>query len=133
MICNIKKHIIIYALLLLPALCVANSLQYKIINIDTIGKNYIIHASRNDSTFKIVSTHKYKVNLKRFNKIEINKSYYLKLHVEFPFTWMGHIFTDLSNGHHIYHKGKTITIKPDSKSHGKIYGCKNLNGLYYIK
>jgi len=50
--------------------------QYKVIDIDSIGKAYLIYVKRNDSVFRVASL---KEKITPCNKIRINEFYDLKL------------------------------------------------------
>lgn len=102
---------------------------YKIRRVINVKPYYIIHAQRNDSTFKIISEIDNNLS-SRCRKIKVGNKYILNLVKLFP---LDSVFgkpiapnlgiVDFELGH-----GRVVRI--DKETHYKIYKATNLNGLY---
>lgn len=113
-----------------------NDSLYKVLKIKTTGDYYVIHASRNDSLFKIISE---KVS-RDVNPPEVllKKGRYYA----FVFRNKDHATTNpdaeplLGNISYLHVKTSKFwgdtKIKFSKRFHNRMYTTKNLNGLYYI-
>lgn len=101
---------------------------YRITKIKTEKNYYVIYASRNDSTFKILSKID-SVDYLICRKIEKGKSYALNLRELFPIdTLFGRAVAPNLGIDGICVNNKII--RTEKKSHYKIYKALNLTGLY---
>lgn len=137
----IKVAVIVCAMIFCvnSSVCSNNKTKlHRVVKIERIGETYIIHTERNDSLFKIVSgmlLHRIDTKLYDYEPLVIGNYYSLNLSVIVPFSFCA--VDDISD-HSFYHMctddwGKGKKLKPDSKSHYRIYTSINLNGLYYVK
>lgn len=106
-----------------------SALMYKIKRIRTRKTYYIIYASRNDSTFKIVSD---KTPAYNREQIKVGKYYHLELVSYFPVDTLLGIPIAPNLGVRGIGTESGKIIRPDKKTHNKIYNALNLEGLYIM-
>lgn len=104
---------------------------YRIRRIKTFDSLYVIHASRNDSLFLIVS---YKDKPEYGNKIMKGHYYDLELVKVFPIRyWNGvPIVTNLRIKKSRMIFAGNVIISPNRRFHQTIYKTESIVGLYYI-
>jgi len=98
---------------------------FKILKIDSIQKVYVIYASKNDSTFKIVSAKK--DSFAACVQIRKGKFYDLKIISIFPQNFYQK--KDISNARF----GGTLVKLEGNDVVWDLFVCENLSGLCYIK
>lgn len=101
---------------------------YKVKRIRRIDNNYLIYATRNDSTFLILSPAS---ELKRSNsheELQVGNKYHFELEVLFPLDSIGGIAIAPNLGI-VYPLSLREGIKLRKKTHYTIYHSNNLDGI----
>lgn len=98
--------------------------QFKIKKIKWFRNQFIIYATRNDSTFKIVSDIKH-TSVSDSDEIRVGKSYNLDLEKYYPYDSLFGMGVMLNLGIKYVNY-----IEVEEKCHYSLYLAKNLNGLY---
>lgn len=112
--------------------------KYKIKRVKKInnstggGDVYLIHAERNDSIFKILTSCEHDAKSTELDKIKIGNEYMLELKKIYPIDTIvnTHIAPNLGIKGMIYY-GKRINIQ--KSSHNSIYFTNDINGIYIVR
>lgn len=112
---------------------VGNTAEYRIIRIQKKESYYLIYASRNDSTFKIISPIKDNSKVRSNNKLKVFRSYNFDLIPVFPADTLLGIAVAPNLGIKGLQISPTEIVTIEAKAHNAIYTSDDLNGIYLHK